>query len=163
MIRGVGSLRASKLVMSRTATPILRRRRSLWGAVHRKHSSLDRAILETVTDHALTTSGVLQCLDGYMNIAMEQTEEHVNGVVTNRYGDAFIRGNNGMSSISISRAPIFTPFTVSTVYFCCRSFVNYHLDPLILRPRSLSRARTATPGGRVDASAYSRLDFSEGA
>ena len=30
-----------------------------------------------------------------MNIAMEQTEEHVNGVITNRYGDAFIRGNNG--------------------------------------------------------------------
>jgi LSM domain len=40
--------------------------------------------------------GVLQCLDGYMNIAMEQTEEHVNGVITNRYGDAFIRGNNGV-------------------------------------------------------------------
>jgi U6 snRNA-associated Sm-like protein LSm6 len=30
-----------------------------------------------------------------MNIALEQTEEHVNGIVTNRYGDAFIRGNNG--------------------------------------------------------------------
>jgi len=29
-----------------------------------------------------------------MNIALEQTEEHVNGVVTNWYGDAFIRGNN---------------------------------------------------------------------
>jgi U6 snRNA-associated Sm-like protein LSm6 len=41
--------------------------------------------------------GVLSCLDGYMNIALEQTEEHVNGVVTNRYGDAFIRGNNGKS------------------------------------------------------------------
>jgi hypothetical protein len=39
--------------------------------------------------------GVLSCLDGYMNIALEQTEEHVNGTVTNRYGDAFIRGNNG--------------------------------------------------------------------
>jgi len=38
--------------------------------------------------------GLLSCLDGYMNIALEQTEEHVNGVVTNRYGDAFIRGNN---------------------------------------------------------------------
>ncbi|ESK92522.1 u6 snrna-associated sm-like protein lsm6-like [Moniliophthora roreri MCA 2997] len=38
--------------------------------------------------------GVLSCLDGYMNIALEQTEEHVNGRVTNRYGDAFIRGNN---------------------------------------------------------------------
>lgn len=42
--------------------------------------------------------GVLSCLDGYMNIALEQTEEHVNGAVTNRYGDAFIRGNNGASS-----------------------------------------------------------------
>lgn len=41
--------------------------------------------------------GILSCLDGYMNIALEQTEEHVNGNVTNRYGDAFIRGNNGMS------------------------------------------------------------------
>lgn len=30
-----------------------------------------------------------------MNIALEQTEEHVNGAVTNKYGDAFIRGNNG--------------------------------------------------------------------
>ena len=41
------------------------------------------------------SSGVLSCLDGYMNIALEQTEEHVGGTVTNRYGDAFIRGNNG--------------------------------------------------------------------
>lgn len=39
--------------------------------------------------------GILSCLDGYMNIALEQTEEHVNGRVTNKYGDAFIRGNNG--------------------------------------------------------------------
>ena len=30
-----------------------------------------------------------------MNIALEQTEEYVNGVVTNKYGDAFVRGNNG--------------------------------------------------------------------
>lgn len=39
--------------------------------------------------------GILSCLDGYMNIALEQTEEHVEGKITNRYGDAFIRGNNG--------------------------------------------------------------------
>ena len=38
--------------------------------------------------------GVLACLDGYMNIAMEQTEEYVNGKLTNKYGDTFIRGNN---------------------------------------------------------------------
>jgi U6 snRNA-associated Sm-like protein LSm6 len=30
-----------------------------------------------------------------MNIALEQTEEHVGGRVTGRYGDTFIRGNNG--------------------------------------------------------------------
>jgi len=41
------------------------------------------------------TKGVLVCLDGYMNIALEQTEEYVNGQLKNKYGDAFIRGNNG--------------------------------------------------------------------
>jgi U6 snRNA-associated Sm-like protein LSm6 len=34
------------------------------------------------------------CIDGYMNVAMEQTEEYTHGQLTNRYGDAFIRGNN---------------------------------------------------------------------
>lgn len=38
--------------------------------------------------------GVLVCLDGYMNIALEQTEEYVNGQLQKKYGDAFIRGNN---------------------------------------------------------------------
>uniref|UniRef100_A0AAX7UL68 U6 snRNA-associated Sm-like protein LSm6 n=1 Tax=Astatotilapia calliptera TaxID=8154 RepID=A0AAX7UL68_ASTCA len=38
--------------------------------------------------------GVLACLDGYMNIAIEQTEEYVNGQLKNKYGDAFLRGNN---------------------------------------------------------------------
>ncbi|KAJ1530064.1 Sm-like protein lsm6a, partial [Nowakowskiella sp. JEL0078] len=39
-------------------------------------------------------AGTLACLDGYMNIAMEQTEEYVNGKLKNKYGDCFIRGNN---------------------------------------------------------------------
>ncbi|XP_033620226.1 U6 snRNA-associated Sm-like protein LSm6 [Fukomys damarensis] len=38
--------------------------------------------------------GVLACLDGYMNIALEQTEEHVNGQLKNKYGDAFTQRNN---------------------------------------------------------------------
>lgn len=38
--------------------------------------------------------GVLACLDGYMNIALDQTEEYSNGQLKNKYGDAFIRGNN---------------------------------------------------------------------
>ncbi|KAI9309267.1 U6 snRNA-associated Sm-like protein LSm6 [Cunninghamella echinulata] len=38
--------------------------------------------------------GVLACLDGYMNIALENTEEYVDGKLKNKYGDTFIRGNN---------------------------------------------------------------------
>ena len=40
--------------------------------------------------------GILACLDGYMNIAMEQTEEYVNGQLKNKYGIAFILGNDGI-------------------------------------------------------------------
>lgn len=47
----------------------------------------------------VTYHGILACLDGYMNIAMEQTEEYVNGQLNEKYGDAFIRGNNGMRSL----------------------------------------------------------------
>ncbi|KAE9452804.1 hypothetical protein C3L33_15297, partial [Rhododendron williamsianum] len=32
--------------------------------------------------------GILACLDGYMNIAMEQTEEYVNGQLKNKYAAA---------------------------------------------------------------------------
>lgn len=39
--------------------------------------------------------GVLISLDGYMNVVLEQTEEYVEGQLKNKYGDAFIRGNNG--------------------------------------------------------------------
>jgi len=47
--------------------------------------------------------GILACLDGYMNIAMEQTEEYKNGVLTNKYGDCFIRGNNVLYISTIRR------------------------------------------------------------
>ncbi|CAL4969199.1 unnamed protein product [Urochloa decumbens] len=50
-----------------------------------------QAMLQTLTPQP---AGILACLDGYMNIAMEQTEEYVNGQLKNKYGDAFIRGNN---------------------------------------------------------------------
>ncbi|KAI5474773.1 hypothetical protein MNV49_002506 [Pseudohyphozyma bogoriensis] len=57
--------------------------------------------------------GVLSCLDGYMNIALEQTEEYVNGVLTNSYGDAFVRGNNVLyiSKLSVNE---FWQHTVTT-------------------------------------------------
>ncbi|KAI7967710.1 hypothetical protein MJO29_000987, partial [Puccinia striiformis f. sp. tritici] len=48
--------------------------------------------------------GILSCLDGYMNIALENTEEYVNGIRRNSYGDAFIRGNNDVSYIAWLKA-----------------------------------------------------------
>ncbi|KAA0150949.1 hypothetical protein FNF27_05877 [Cafeteria roenbergensis] len=41
-----------------------------------------------------TFRGVLASLDGFMNIAMEQTEEWKDGHLSSKLGDAFIRGNN---------------------------------------------------------------------
>ena len=62
-----------------------------------------------------------------MNIAMEQTEEHVNGVITNRYGDAFIRGNNGMHLWA----------------FCLfYSFLTYALAPKSCTSRRQSRSES---------------------
>lgn len=46
--------------------------------------------------------GELQSVDGYMNIALEKTEEFVNGQLRKVYGDAFVRGNNGMRNKSIN-------------------------------------------------------------
>ena len=43
--------------------------------------------------------GILACLDGFMNLALEQTEEFVEGQLTTKYGDCFIRGNNGKLSV----------------------------------------------------------------
>lgn len=45
-------------------------------------------------------TGVLACLDSFMNIAMEQTEEYVHGQLKAKYGDCFIRGNNGRFVLS---------------------------------------------------------------
>ncbi|WWD18635.1 U6 snRNA-associated Sm-like protein LSm6 [Kwoniella shandongensis] len=38
--------------------------------------------------------GLLTCLDGYMNVALEETEEWAGGRKTAEYGDCFLRGNN---------------------------------------------------------------------
>ncbi|GAC97353.1 hypothetical protein PHSY_004938 [Pseudozyma hubeiensis SY62] len=49
--------------------------------------------------------GVLSCLDGYMNIALEQTVEYVDGVKKNAYGDAFIRVQILASSLRLQQQP----------------------------------------------------------
>jgi U6 snRNA-associated Sm-like protein LSm6 len=44
----------------------------------------------------LTFPGDLQSVDGYMNIALERCQEVTGGRVIRSWGDAFVRGNNGM-------------------------------------------------------------------
>ena len=43
--------------------------------------------------------GLLSSVDGYMNIALEKTEEYVDGEFKKAYGDSFVRGNNGLEAI----------------------------------------------------------------
>ena len=62
-------------------------------------------------------AGILACLDGYMNIAMEQTEEYVNGQLKNKYGDAFIRGNNGNNVFKISEVLVISLLTWTDAYW----------------------------------------------
>jgi small nuclear ribonucleoprotein (snRNP)-like protein len=50
--------------------------------------------------------GELQSVDGYMNIALEKTEEHVDGVKKRTYGDAFVRGNNGKRDLKATQTSL---------------------------------------------------------
>lgn len=43
----------------------------------------------------MSSTGELQSVDGYMNIALEKTEEYIEDKFRRSYGDAFVRGNNG--------------------------------------------------------------------
>lgn len=39
-------------------------------------------------------TGILRCLDGYMNVVMAEAEEFSHGIKTASYKDVFLRGNN---------------------------------------------------------------------
>lgn len=57
-----------------------------------------------MTTHANRRAGDLQSVDGYMNIALERCREVADGRVIRNWGDAFVRGNNGMEMFSATRA-----------------------------------------------------------
>ena len=53
-----------------------------------------------------------------MNIALEKTEEFVNGKLRRNYGDAFVRGNNGsFGSISVADTYM-TDIRLSSLHLC---------------------------------------------
>jgi hypothetical protein len=47
-----------------------------------------------------------------MNLALEKCEEYVDGVKKRNYGDAFVRGNNGMAPFSWKVLRLIFIFTV---------------------------------------------------
>jgi len=67
-------------------------------------SVLDRPVIVKLNS-GVTYRGVLVCLDGYMNVALEQTEEYVDGQLKAKYGDSFIRGNNILYISTQKRKP----------------------------------------------------------
>ena len=82
------------------------------GVVYKGMYTSTRLVLEnsfvslgpTIHVQVLTRStGELQSVDGYMNIALEGTREFVDGKMRRSYGDAFVRGNNGAFLLFPSR------------------------------------------------------------
>lgn len=73
--------------------------------------------------------GILACLDGFMNIAMEQTEEYVDGQLKARYGDCFIRGNNGKHRSILSRHIYSNTYTekLTRIFFTHSLFYSFTL------------------------------------
>lgn len=58
-----------------------------------------------------------------MNIAIEQTEEYVNGQLKNKYGDAFLRGNNGMFLLFLCTTAIPEAIFSSFHFLCTKVFM----------------------------------------
>lgn len=112
-----------------------------------------RFYLEANENDSDPGSGVLSCLDGYMNIALEQTEEHVNGTVTNRYGDAFIRGNNG-STVPFALL-LADDFSHSTLHISCRTLIKHcHAYCKIVKLHSDLHISNASVGLRPNGRAW---------
>lgn len=55
-----------------------------------------------------------------MNIALEKTEEYVNGQKRRSYGDAFVRGNNGKSSRTLPTLRI----TIGSLQYCLVMYIS---------------------------------------
>ena len=57
--------------------------------------------------------GKLACVDGFMNVVLQNTEVYSQGKLKRKYNDAFIRGNNGMYNIV---RHLLHPFTTTVAY-----------------------------------------------
>ena len=85
------------------------------------HSIVGKSVVVKLNS-GVAYHGVLACLDGFMNLALEQCEEYVDGQRTKSFGDCFIRGNNGECSFLAFAAPsvcarvLFVLFFFGTIF-----------------------------------------------
>ncbi|KAK4530741.1 hypothetical protein CCYA_CCYA05G1598 [Cyanidiococcus yangmingshanensis] len=56
-------------------------------------NALGRAVVVKL-NNGTEYRGKLVCLDGYLNIVLENSAEFVNGELKRRYGDTLLRGSN---------------------------------------------------------------------
>ena len=106
-----------------------------------------------------------------MNIAMEQTEEYVNGQLKAKYGDTFIRGNNGEKLCQIEDptpthvAPWLNPHhTYMWSSSTHASFVHQHAEEVMTTnvqrvAAALGARHTVNPRGGILASASAAKMF----
>ena len=83
-------------------------------------------LISPTTHILMSTSfylGMLSCLSGYMNIVLEQTEEHLGGKVINYYRDAFTQWNSSTPAVPW---PIFIlmSFLSSLLYLRRRNLIG---------------------------------------
>ena len=98
-----------------TISPMERAMRNSPSAFFR--NAIGRPVVVRLTTGA-DYHGILTVVDGYLNIALEQTEEYVDGKLKARYGDAFIRGNNGLYYSSLLFCFFFQFFFSNFFFFC---------------------------------------------
>lgn len=76
-------VRSNSLTMSTAAAPAAVAKRNPTDFLQ---SVLGRPVIIKLNS-GVQYRGILACLDGYMNVALEQTEEYVDGQLKHKYGE----------------------------------------------------------------------------
>jgi len=92
--------------------------------------------------------GVLVCVDAFSNVALEQTEEFdADGALRSKYGDCFIRGNNGEARERTPARPRAPPAAAAAA--AARESAAARGWPAAAAARARGRPRTRPRGARA--------------
>jgi len=107
----------------------------------RLHSDLEyRGTIFDSTKLTLSSIGILVCLDGYMNIALENAQEWSQGIPQQSFSDIFIRGNNGKNTFQ------FCMFVYDLFYLCSSFYKSFFVAFLVRVIHSIKSGCIRTRG-----------------